>query len=90
VGFLRVKVRYTWVDSWIGGQRFRYRPEDVVVVWEVGEEDTKEEACCCYRRLASPLGYHARRIVLQPTIRKVAKGPTPFRAIVTAMCALLE
>ena len=27
---------------------------------------------------------------IQPTIKKLAKGPTPFRAIVTAMCALLE
>lgn len=45
VVFLEQEVGVTWVQA--GDQLGGCGPEDVVVVGEVGEEDSEEETCCC-------------------------------------------
>lgn len=79
---LQREVAIAWVGGgviWVCGRR---GPEDVVVVWEEGEQDAEEEACCC-TRLSVPAGEGSWLCDSQPTIRKVAKDAE----LLTAMLA---
>lgn len=46
---VRLKLRKVGfaVGEDVAGRAGRARPEDIVIVWKVGEEEAEEEACRC-------------------------------------------
>lgn len=86
VVFLQVEEGCARANGGVGaGEERRRGPEDVVVVREHGEEDAEEEACCWRGGVSLGVFFADENMCedLRPTIRKVAKGATPRRAILS-------